>query len=249
VNVRRTNQLTGGVIVALIALAMTCGCQSRLISRDQEIQLGRDAGDDFEHKHGRDTNAQRSALVKSIGANLERAAEPPDYSYDYRVLGDDTTNAVAFPGGRIYIFRGMIKELDGNRDKIAWILAHETAHVARQHAVRRIERQLGYEAIIALIFKKESAARIAGAVGSLMLLDYGRDNEFEADRMGMLYAHNAGYDPTAAVAVLELFQEVQGREPNDFEIMFATHPGNKDRINHARGYIEKMGWRGDYYKP
>jgi len=86
-------------------------------------------------------------------------------------------------------------------------------------------------------------------VGSLVLLDYGRDNEFEADRMGMLYAHNAGYDPTAAVAVLELFQKIQGSEPNDFEIMFATHPGNKDRINHAKDYIEKMGWSGAYYTP
>ena len=237
------------LIAALTALAVVCGCQSRLISRSQEIQLGQDAGDDFERKYGRDRDPNRSALVKSIGVNLERTAEPPDYPYDYRILSSNQPNAVAFPGGRIYIFRGMLSKLGGNRDKIAWILGHETTHVARQHAVRRIERQLGYEAIIALIFNKKSAARIAGTVGSLMLLDYGRDNEFEADRMGMLYAHNAGYDPTAAVAVLELFQEIQGSEPNDFEIMFATHPGNKDRINHARGYIEKMGWSGAYYTP
>jgi len=237
------------IVAALSALTLVCGCQSRLISKNQEIQLGQDAGDDFERKYGRDHDPARNALVNSIGANLERAAEPPDYPYDYRILASNQPNAVAFPGGRIYIFQGMLKRLDGNRDKIAWILAHETTHVARQHAVRRIERQLGYEAIIALIFNKKNAARIAGTVGSLMLLDYGRDNEFEADRMGMLYAHNAGYDPTAAVAVLELFQEIQGSEPNDFEIMFATHPGNKDRINHATGYIEKMGWNGAYYTP
>jgi len=237
------------LIVALTASILVCGCQSRLISKNQEIQLGRDAGDDFERKYGRDHDPARNALVKSIGANLELAAEPPDYPYDYRILASNQPNAAAFPGGRIYIFRGMLSKLGGNPDKIAWILGHETAHVARQHAVRRIERQLGYEAIIALIFNKKSAARIASTVGSLMLLDYGRDNEFEADRMGMLYAHNAGYDASAAVAVLELFQKIQGSEPNDFEIMFATHPGNKDRINHAKGYIEKMGWSGAYYTP
>ncbi len=237
------------LVAALTAVIVVCGCQERLISKDEEIQLGQDAGDDFERKYGRDRDPNRNALVKSIGANIERAAEPPDYPYDFRIIASNQPNAAAFPGGRIYIFRGMLKAVDGNRDKIAWILGHETAHVARQHAVRRIERQLGYEAIIALIFKKKSAARIAGTVGSLMLLDYGRDNEFEADRMGMLYAHNAGYDPTAAVAVLKLFQQIQGREPNDFEIMFATHPGNDDRINHARDYIEKMGWSGAYYTP
>jgi len=247
-NCRRYQRIC--ILVAILtALTAFCGCQSRLISRSQEIQLGQDAGDDFEHKYGRDRDPNRNALVKSIGANLERAAEPPDYPYDYRILASNQPNAVAFPGGRIYIFRGMIKALEDDQDKIAWVLGHETTHVAHQHAVHRIERQLGYEAIIALIFKKKSAARIAGTVGSLMLLDYGRDNEFEADREGMLYAHNAGYDPTAAVAVLELFQEIQSREPNDFEIMFATHPGNKDRINHARGYLEKMGWSGAYYTP
>ncbi len=233
------------VVVVLTSIALT-GCGKRLIGKDQEIKLGQDAGDDFEGKYGRESDPRLTALVSTIGADIERSAEPPDYPYDYRVLADDTTNAVAFPGGRVYIFRGMIKALNNDRDKIAWVLGHETTHVARQHAVRRIERQLGYEAIIALIFRKKNAARIASAVGGLVLMDYGRDNEYEADRMGMLYAHNAGYDPTAAVAVLQTFQEIQGREPNDFEIMFATHPGNQDRINHARNYIKQMGWSGQY---
>jgi len=177
VNSYRRYRRSWTLIAALSALALVSGCQSRLISRSQEIQLGQDAGDDFEHKYGRDRDPNRNALVKAIGANIERAAEPPDYPYDYRILANNTTNAVAFPGGRIYIFRGMFNKLGGDRDKIAWVLGHETTHVAHQHAVRRIERQLGYEAIIALIFRKKSAARIAGAVGSLMLLDYGRDNE------------------------------------------------------------------------
>ncbi len=238
--------LLGAVVTVVLATGLLAGCKARLISRDQEIKLGRDAGDDFERKYRRETNPQMNALVRAIGADIERAAEPPDYPYDYRVLADNTTNAVAFPGGRIYMFRGMIKTLESNRDKIAWVLGHETTHVSRQHAVRRIERQLGYEAIIALVLGKSDAGRVASAVGSLVLLDYGRDNEYEADRMGMLYAHNAGYDPTAAVAVLQTFQEIQGREPNDLAIMFGTHPGNQDRINHARNYIARMGWSGKY---
>ena len=213
----RTRSLFCTVVIIAFVSGVTAGCKGRLISKDQEIKLGQDAGE--------------------------------DYPYDYRALADEPTTAVAFPGGRIYIFRGMIGVLNSDRDKIAWVLGHETTHVARQHAVRRIERQLGYEAIIALIFGKKDSARIASAVAGLVLLDYGRDNENEADRMGMLYAHNAGYDPTAAVAVLRTFQEIQGREPNNFEIMFATHPGNQDRINHAKGYIGQMGWSGAYYAP
>jgi len=237
------------VIVALTA-ALT-GCKGkRLISRDEEIRIGQQAGDEFEAQHGLDGDRQIRAMVSRIGADIARAAKPPDYPYDYRVLSDKQPNAVAFPGGRIYIFRGMVDAVDNNPDKIAWILAHETTHVARQHAVRRLERQLGQEIAIELLLgKKEDAAKVAGVISGLVLLDYGRDNEYEADRAGMAYAQQAGYDPTAAVAVLELFQEIQGRNPNDFEIMFATHPGNNDRINHAQGYLEQQGWSGSYYSP
>ncbi len=249
---RRCFYLQVLVVIAALALVVTvAGCKGkRLISRDEEIRIGRQAGDEFEAQHGLDGDRQIRAMVSRIGADIARAAKPPDYPYDYRVLSDRQPNAVAFPGGKIYIFRGMVDAVDNNPDKIAWILAHETTHVARQHAVRRLERQLGQEIAIELLLgKKEDASKVAGIIGGLVLLDYGRDNEYEADRAGMAYAQQAGYDPTAAVAVLELFQEIQGRNPNDFEIMFATHPGNNDRINHAQGYLEQQGWSGSYYSP
>lgn len=239
------------VITALALVIAVGGCKGkRLISRGEEIRIGHQAGDEFEAQHGLDGNRQTRAMVNRIGADIARAAKPPDYPYEYRVLADKQPNAVAFPGGRIYIFRGMVDAVDENPDKIAWILAHETTHVARQHAVRRLERQLGQEIAIELLLgKKEDVAKVAGVISDLVLLDYGRDNEYEADRMGMDYAHQAGYDPTAAVAVLELFQEIQGRDPNDFEIMFATHPGNNDRINHTKVYLEQQGRSGNYYSP
>ena len=87
------------VVMSVTAVTLVgSGCKGRLISKSDEVKLGQDAGDDFERKYGRETNAQMNALVRAIGANIERAAEPPDYPYDYRVLADKTTNAVAFPG-------------------------------------------------------------------------------------------------------------------------------------------------------
>lgn len=238
--------------VVIVALVVGLGgCKGkRLISRDEEIRVGHEAGDKFEAQYGRETNSQVNTKINQIGANIAPAAQPPNYPYEYRVLADEQVNAVAFPGGRIYVFRGLVEALGGNPDKLAWVIAHETAHVARQHAVRRMERQLGQDIIIDLLLgDKKDAAKVAGIISGLVLLDYGRDNEYEADRVGMVYAHQAGYDPTAAVAVLEEFQEIQRREPNDFEIMFATHPGNNDRINHAKAYLQKMGWSGSYHSP
>ena len=240
------------IILALVGLfGALSGCKGkRLISRDEEIRIGRQAGDEFEARYGLDRNSQVRAEINRIGADIARVAQPPNYPYEYPVLADSQTNAVAFPGGRIYIFRGMVEALEGKPDKIAWVLAHETTHVARQHTVRRLERQLGQQIAIELLLgEKRDVAKIAELISDLVVLDYGRDKEYEADRVGMFYAHEAGYDPTAAVAVLETFQEIQGRDPNDLAIMFATHPGNNDRINHAKRYLDNQDWTGRYYTP
>jgi len=157
---------------------------------------------------------------------------------------------VAFPGGRIYFYRGIFEALDYNEDQLAWVAAHEATHVARRHATRRIEKSLGYELLVQLIFGKDTAGKVAGLVSGLMLQDYGRDNEFEADRIGLDYAHAAGYDPTAALGVLETFAELHGNEdPNDFEILFMTHPGNTDRADAVKEHLSDNGWGGAYYKP
>lgn len=231
-------------------LAVGSGCKkAHLLSREDEIRMGREAGDDFERKYGLDPDPAVRSLVASIGARIARAAVPPDYPYDYRVLRRREVNACAFPGGRIYVWRGIVDALGRDRDRLAWVMAHETAHVSRRHVTRRLERALGLEALITLAFRKSGAAKIAAMVGDLVLRDYGRDQEFEADRWGLLYSHNAGFDPTAAVAVLQKFQQIQKREPSDFEILFATHPGNNDRINAVKAYLRKQGWSGKYFRP
>lgn len=226
-----------------------CGGGTRLLSRDDEIQLGREAGDDFEREEGLDNDPALRSLVASVGERVARAAQPPDYPYDFRVLRGKDVNAVAFPGGRIYVWRGLIETFDSDRDTLAWVLAHESAHVARRHATRRMEKALGFEALITIALRKQGARELAGLVAGLVVKDYGRDQEFEADRYGLLYAHEAGYDPTAAVAVLNKFRELQQDEPSDFELLFATHPGNNDRINNVKAYITSKSWSGRYWSP
>jgi SOS-response transcriptional repressor LexA len=84
--------------------------------------------------------------------------------------------------------------------------------------------------------------------GDLVLLDYGRDDEYEADRMGMLYSYQAGYDPTAALAVIEAFKRLQGKDPNRLELLFATHPGNTEREDAVKAFLRQQGWSGKYYR-
>lgn len=239
------------IVALIVSVLMVVGCDGgdRLLSKEQQVELGRDAGNDYEAKIGRDYNDRRNNLLNRIGARIEPAAEPPDFPYDFRVLADDAVNAVAFPGGRIYFYRGMFEALDYKEDQLAWVAGHEVTHVAREHASRRVERQLGYELAIKLVFGDDTGGEIAGLVGNLMLQDYGRDNELEADRMGALYAYRAGYDPTAALAVMEEFRRIQGDDPSDFEILFMSHPGSTERSDSLKDYFRQQGWSGQYFSP
>ena len=231
-------------LVCLLVVLLS-GCNGQIISRDQEIQMGRQAADQFERQNGgRNNDPALVALTKSLAARITAVAQPPDYPYDVRVLNNKIVNACAFPGGRVYLYRGIIDVFNRDPDKLAWVLSHETAHVSRRHATKIIEQQLGYETVIALLLNKGDAPQIAGAVANLVLLGYSRNEESEADRYGLMYSHAAGYDPTAAIAVLKKFQELQGSEPSKLEIMFATHPGDNTRINAVEAYLKTQGWGG-----
>lgn len=235
------------LVLALVALA---GCDGgHLLSQDQEVQLGRQAGDEFQAKYGLDPSATDREEVTRIGARIAAVARPPDYPYDYRVLNTSDVNANAFPGGRIYVWRGLLTAVHHNTDELAWVIGHETAHVARRHVTKRLERELGTQFLIDLIFRKPNAAQVASSVAGLVMLDYGRDQEYEADRWGLTYCHRAGYDPTAAIQVLHTFQKLQGKEPSKAEIFFETHPGNNQRIDAVKAYLKEQGWGGQYYKP
>jgi predicted Zn-dependent protease len=243
--------LTGLAIALLLALAGCGGPQ--LISMDDEIRMGRQAGAEFEQTSGGlDRDPRRTQLATDIGGRISRvAARPPnaDYPYEFRGLANDQVNANAFPGGLIYLWRGLYQQLSYDPDQLAWVASHEAAHVARQHSVRRIERSLGYELVIELLLGKDSQRQIAGAIAGLTLQGYSRDQEYEADRVGLEFAHDAGYDPTASLAVIGAFKKVQGKDPSQLELLFETHPGNADRENALKSHLQRKGWSGRYYKP
>lgn len=242
------------VIVVVLAMTMNIGgCGEQLISRDQEIQMGRDASAQFERQNGgRVTSGRAASMAATIGARIGRAASAGsyyDYPYEFRVLNNRQVNANAFPGGIIYLWTGLFEALNYNEDQLAWVAGHEAVHVAERHATDRIGRQLGYDLIIQLVLGRGDVARIAGAVSGLTLQAYGRDQELQSDRIGSDFTRQAGYDPTAALAVLETFKRIQGRDPSDLEIFFATHPGNTMREDRLKEYFRQQGWSGQYYRP
>jgi len=239
------------LILLLVAACMWAlvGCKGAtyLLSTEQEIEIGQQAAAEFDSGHRVDRSGPLAQRIAGIGANVAEAASPPDYPYSFTLVKDDVVNAFALPGGPIYLYQGLVDALGDDTDQIAWVTSHEITHIRQQHAARRIERQIGASVLIGWLLGEDTGAQIAGLVTGLALQDYGRDHEFMADALGLRWAHGAGYDATAAVAVLEKFQELQGREPSNFEIFFMTHPGNNDRINHVKAVLDQYGYSGKYY--
>ncbi|MGE5531657.1 MAG: M48 family metalloprotease [Bacteroidota bacterium] len=244
--------LAASLLAVVIVTGSGCGRGSRLISRDEEIRMGRQAAVDFEKQSGgRDRDLQRNAITNAIGARVSASAvagDYPDYPYEFRVLANDQVNANAFPGGIVYLWSGLFRALGNSEPQLAWVAGHEAAHVARQHTVRRMERALGYDLIIQIVLGKDTAGRVAQAVANLTLQNYGRDQELEADRVGAIFSKQAGYDPTAALAVLETFKR-SGGDPSNLELLFASHPGSNTREDNLKAFFRQQKWSGQYFKP
>lgn len=236
----------------LVGILGGCGNGPRLITRDEEIRAGRAAAAEFEGPNGgRDQDARRNALATTIGARIGGTANAggnPDYPYEIRVLANDGVNANAFPGGIIYLWRGLFPILGYDEEQLAWAAGHEAAHVSRQHAVRRLEHALGYELIIQLLLGQDKTGRVSQAIANLTLQDYGQGQELEADRVGATFARNAGYDPTAALAVLAAFKQT-GCEVRGLELLYDAQRGDNIREDNLKAFFAKQGWSGKYYHP
>ncbi|MBD3291372.1 MAG: M48 family metalloprotease [Armatimonadia bacterium] len=237
------------VVLAAFGMLLTgCGGETFLISKSQEIEIGQDAAADYERQHPVEENTQRARWLASIGDRIAAAAQPPNYPYEFKLVAEDVNNAFAYPGGPIFVYQGLIDELGGDEDMVAWICGHEATHVSHQHAIKRIERAVGAQLLIEWALGGGSKD-IAGIVTGLAIQNYSRENEYEADKVGLRYAADAGYDPTAAIPVLETFRELQGRDPSDVEILFHSHPGSTDRVDAVKRHLRKSNMSGQYYSP
>ena len=246
---RRPMTLSAPMLLVSLLVGVT-GCGGvRLLSREQEIQIGTDAAADFEKDHPVERGTARANLVTQIGQRVSRQAMPPEYPYEYKVCKANEVNAVAFPGGKIYLWTGLFSEVK-EPDQLAWVASHETAHVARQHVARELEKSLGYEILVGLLTDKGTTARtIGGVVSQVLTLKYSRSAEQEADRLGMDYAAGAGYDPTACIPVLQTFQRLGGGGGGTLGEYLSTHPSPESRLKDARQYLGEKHYTGKYLRP
>jgi len=161
-----------------------------------------------------------------------------NYKWRFGVFRSDAVNAFAMPGGYVLLSAGLLKVLE-SEDELAFVLAHEIGHVARRHHYQVVQRQrLADQAAKGLqtVARDGDTARLAQASGQIYARGLDKGAEFEADRLGVEIMARAGYDPAAALGVLEKLQRLKGDDPRA-ELLF-FHPSLASR---APGHAA-AGW-------
>jgi predicted Zn-dependent protease len=229
---------------AILLLAVAAGCATNpatgkrqviIMSESQEIQAGREADAEVRKEMGvyNDPNLQR--YVSEIGRRLARTAHRPELPWTFTVVDESAVNAFALPGGFIYITRGILPFLR-NEAELAAVMAHEVGHVDARHSAQQYSNQTLASGGLALlgIFVPETrpVQGLASAGLSVAFLKFSRDDELQADQLGVGYASGNGWDPRGMpglLSTLDRLDEASGTSrgiPN----WALTHPPAADRV-------------------
>tara|TARA_R110002110_G_scaffold107622_17_gene269265 strand:- start:1103 stop:2671 length:1569 start_codon:yes stop_codon:yes gene_type:complete len=251
-----------GAVSCLAALLVLSGCATNpatgerqitpIMSAAQEAQAGADAHPKIlEAYGGAYDDVELGAYVAGVTARIARATNQPDGPYRVTLLDSPVINAFALPGGYVYVTRGLMA-LANDEAELAGVIGHEIGHVAARHSAQRQTAMMGTSllgAVLGAVVGSSAVDQIVGLGGQGLLASYSRDQEYEADMLGVRYLAKAGYDPYAAGDFLqsmgaeeELNAQVRKAEydpaRNDW---LASHPASPARVAAANGHARETG--------
>ncbi len=248
---RILNALAG--LALMTALSLT-GCRTNeatgrsqliVLSHEQEIALGEEAMPELIKEYGGEVpDAVLREYVSEVGGRLTPHTEGdnPNNPWEFTLLDSDVINAFALPGGKVFMSRGLMERMT-NEAQLAGVLGHEIGHVTAQHVNERMSQaiglQIGVTAAAIGTRNSDSVAKyiptIVGVGGQGFLLKFSRDQESEADHLGMRYMARAGYNPRAQMQVMQILLDAMNEGGGATAPEFlSTHPYPDTRIERIR---------------
>jgi beta-barrel assembly-enhancing protease len=224
--------------------------QKTSLSRDQEIQIGKQFAAQVEREMEVVHNPELERWLNQIGQSLAKTPEANAYPYYFKIVNDDSINAFALPGGPMYVHTGLLKAAD-SEGEVAGVLAHEMSHVALRHGAAQITKQQRYGALFSVIGVLGGTltadkngncgllCQITEAGTSLgqnsVLMKFSRGYEHDADLNGARMMAAAGYNPILLPKFFEKLQAKQGTagEPRGLSLWLASHPATGSRIQYV----------------
>ncbi|MCA8902938.1 MAG: M48 family metallopeptidase [Hyphomonas sp.] len=252
--------LAAGTVFPFISSCTTnpaTGASQILLVGDNEIaSMASAAWTDMKAQTPVTANSQLKNRVLSVWERTVNGAQKaghidPNASWDVAVFDTDDVNAFVMPGNRVGVYRG-ITELTENDDQLSSVLGHETGHVVGKHAAERMSVSvLSQAALVAgsiAIAQSDNLKKYGNEIAALggaalqfgVILPYSRNHELQADKLGVDYMHQAGYDVKQSVRLWELMDaNSKGQRPPEF---MSTHPDPVRRAAELRNYINAKGY-------
>jgi predicted Zn-dependent protease len=231
---------TSMLLLACQEAPVTQRSQFIIVPESQVIDMGADAYRQIRADTPVSNDAQMNRMVNEVGSRIASVADDPGYEWEFTVFQDDSPNAFALPGGKVGVNSGLFKVVE-NESQLAAVMAHEVAHAIARHSAERMSRQIALQGGLAVAgATSETVAQysqvLAQAATLGIVLPFSRDQEAEADEIGLTYMARAGYDPRAAVQLWQNFATYGGDRPPEF---LSTHPSPGSRIERLQKLMPK----------
>ena len=235
---------TAGIVTGCATNPVTGERQLMLVSEQQELGIDRqNSPHQFSSDYGPVQDQELNAYIERVGKALSLNSHRPDMPYSFRVVNATYVNAYAFPGGSIAATRGILLEIRSEAE-LAGLLGHEIGHVCARHTAERMSKGMLMSGLLT------GAAVYAGSQGSedwlkvisiggqyaagALLAHYSREDERQADALGMEYMTRSGYNPQGMVGLMEILVRLFNDKPSALEMMYATHPMSSERLQTAK---------------
>ena len=226
--------------------------QSLMVSDAEVLSLSTQEYTNYMSQAKKSTNSANSALVQRVGQKLAKAVETflaanglqdelSQYAWEFNLVQDQNVNAFCMPGGKIVVYEGLLP-VTQDEASLAIVLGHEIAHAVAKHSAEQMSKQIKQQyglsigsAIAGALGVGQETTSLASAVAQYGLqfrnLKYSRDHETEADRMGLVFAAMAGYDPNVAVT---FWQRMAASSSNQTAEFLSDHPSDATRIRNIQ---------------
>lgn len=242
--------LTGFLAVGLLAVVacetvpITGRSQIMLLPEGTELQMGLDSYKDVLKKSKVSADPALNAQVTRVGQRIA-AATGKNYEWEFKVLEDKQVNAFCLPGGKVAVYTGILP-IARDDAGLAAVLGHEVSHAIARHGGERVSQQLLVQTSLSAVqvglaggdpVLMQSVTSLLGAGASVgLLLPWGRNQESEADHLGLIYMAKAGYHPSAARDLWVRMGEA-GRNTQRQPEFLSTHPAPETRVRQIEAWI------------
>ncbi|MES2090804.1 MAG: M48 family metallopeptidase [Pseudomonadota bacterium] len=183
----------------------------------------------------------RTIAKRLIPYSLEWSKRAPQWRWEVNVLVSKDINAFCMPGGKIAFYTGILDQLKLTDDEVAMVMGHEIAHALREHARARMGKtaatRLGANVISGLFGLGNAGDALLNMGGQLLTLKFSREDETEADLVGMELAARSGYDPRAGISLWQKMSAASKGAPPQF---LSTHPASNTRIQEIQSNLGKV---------